>query len=109
MTADILIANGFDRYHLLTAAVEAERRGRLERCIAGFYPTASLCSRLASFGLAGKPRIARLMDRKVALPDERLVTMPILETAGHLGGRLARRPQRQSRRRPPLCWQGQHR
>ncbi|MEM8951186.1 MAG: glycosyltransferase family 4 protein [Pseudomonadota bacterium] len=88
MTADILIANGFDRYHLLTAAVEAERRGRLERCIAGFYPTASICSRLTSFGLAGKQRIARLMDRKVELPDERLVTMPILETAGHLGGRL---------------------
>ena len=28
------------------------------------------------------------MDRKVALPDEKLVTAPILETAGHLGGRL---------------------
>ncbi|MGI9501445.1 MAG: glycosyltransferase family 4 protein, partial [Geminicoccaceae bacterium] len=31
---------------------------------------------------------ARLLDRKVALPDQRLVTMPILETAGHIGGRL---------------------
>lgn len=81
---DILIANGFDRYHLLTAAVEAERRGRLERCIAGFYPT----ERLARLGLDRWGRTARLMDRKVALADERLVTMPILETAGHLGGRL---------------------
>ncbi len=84
MAEDILIANGFDRYHLLTAAVETERRGRLERCIAGFYPT----ERLDRFGLRRWKRTARLMDRKVALPDERLVTMPILETAGHLGGRL---------------------
>lgn len=88
MARDIVIANGFDRYHLLTAAVEAERRGRLERCIAGFYPTTALCNRLGKFGLSGQQRVARLMDRKVALPDERLVTMPILETAGHLGGRL---------------------
>ena len=84
MIQDILIANGFDRYHLLTAAVEAERRGRLERCIAGFYPT----ERLGRLGLGRWKRTARLMDRKVALPDQRLVTMPILETAGHLGGRL---------------------
>ena len=81
---DILIANGFDRYHLLTAAVEAERRGRLERCIAGFYPT----ERLSRLGLRHWKRTARLLDRKVALPDERLVTMPVLETAGHVGGRL---------------------
>ena len=81
---DILIANGFDRYHLLTAAVEAERRGRLERCIAGFYPT----EQLGRLGLGRWKRTARLMDRKVDLPDERLVTMPLLETAGHLGGRL---------------------
>ncbi|MGI9499071.1 MAG: glycosyltransferase family 4 protein [Geminicoccaceae bacterium] len=81
---DIVIANGFDRYHLLTAAVEAERRGRLERCIAGFYPT----DRLGRLGLHRWKRTSRLLDRKVALPDERLVTMPILETAGHLGGRL---------------------
>ncbi|MEZ5930720.1 MAG: hypothetical protein R3F54_01985 [Alphaproteobacteria bacterium] len=64
---DILIANGFDRYHLLTAAVEVERRGRLERCIAGFYPT----RRLRRLGLRHWSRTARLLDRKVALPDER--------------------------------------
>ena len=50
MAEDIVIANGFDRYHLLTAAVEAERRGRLERRIAGFYPTEQLCARLARLG-----------------------------------------------------------
>ncbi len=88
MAEDIVIANGFDRYHLLTAAVEAERRGRLERCIAGFYPTERLRSGLARLGLDRRQRVLRLMDRRVALPDERLVTMPILETAGHLGGRL---------------------
>ena len=88
MTEDIVIANGFDRFHLLTAAVEAESRGRLERCIAGFYPTERLQSRLARLGLDRRQKILRLMDRKVALPDERLVTMPILEIAGHVGGRL---------------------
>jgi len=84
---DIVIANGFDRYHLLTAAVEAERRGRLERCIAGFYPTARIAT-LARLGLDRQQKFLRLMDRKVALPDDKLVTMPVLETAGHLGGRL---------------------
>lgn len=88
VTPDILIANGFDRYHLLTAAVEAERRGRLERCIAGFYPTEKLRERLAMLGLARQQKVLRLMDRRVALPDQRLVTMPILESAGHLGGRV---------------------
>ena len=84
MSEDILIANGFDRYHLLTAAVEAEKRGRLERCIAGFYPT----ERLEWLGLRRWKRTARLLDRKVALPDRRLVTMPMLETVSHVGGRL---------------------
>ncbi len=100
MVEDVVIANGFDRYHLLTAAVEAERRGRLERCIAGFYPTERLRSRLARLGLDRRERVVRLMDRRVALPDERLVTMPILETAGHVGGRLlGDRSVRAARRR----------
>ena len=84
LAKDILIANGFDRHHLLTAAVEAERRGRLDRCIVGFYPTKTL----DKLGLCHWKRTARLMDRKVALPEERMVTMPILETVGHLGGRV---------------------
>ncbi|MGI9434353.1 MAG: glycosyltransferase, partial [Geminicoccaceae bacterium] len=85
---DVIIANGFDRYHLLIAAAEAERRGRLDRCIAGFYPTAGICSRLSMLGLLKRPRIARLLDRKVELSDERLATMPLWETVGHVGGRL---------------------
>jgi len=85
---DILIANGFDRYHLLTAAIEAERRGRLDRCIAGLYPTQKLRHQLSRLGLDRRQRVLRLMDREVGLPDERLVTMPILETVGHFGGRL---------------------
>jgi len=87
-TPDILINNGFDRYHLLTAAVEISRENRLERCIAGFYPTDKLQGRLALAGLSGQKRVARLMDRKVALSDHLLATMPVLETVGHLGGRL---------------------
>jgi glycosyltransferase involved in cell wall biosynthesis len=85
---DAIIANGFDRHHLLTAAVEAERRGRLDCCIAGFYPTDRLCDRLKAIGLSRQERIARLMDRKVALPDERLCTAPILEGIGKLGRHL---------------------
>lgn len=85
---DVIITNGFDRHHLLTAAVEAERLGRLGCCLTGFYPTTRLCGRLKMMGLFRQKRIARLMDRKVALPDERLRTMPMLETIGHLGKRL---------------------
>ena len=85
---DVLVANGFDRFLLLISAAEAERRGRLDRCLAGFYPTAHITKRLSGLGLLRQPRIARLLDRKVALPDERLTTAPVLETMGHLGGRL---------------------
>ena len=99
-TPDIVIANGFDRYHLLTAAAETARRGRLERCIAGFYPTARLTGGLSSLGLTNGKKIARLMDRKVDLPDDRIAIMPFLETAGHLGGRLlGERAVRMARRR----------
>ncbi|MGI9492112.1 MAG: hypothetical protein ACR2QF_06920, partial [Geminicoccaceae bacterium] len=85
---DVLIANGFDRFLLLLSAAEAERRGRLDRCLAGFYPTAQMTNRLSKFGLLKQKRVARLLDRQVALPDERLMTAPVLETAGYLGGSL---------------------
>lgn len=85
---DVIIANGFDRFLLLISAAEAERRGRLDRCIAGFYPTARMKKRLSMLGLLKRQRVARLMDRHVALPDEKLTAMPVLETMGHLGGRV---------------------
>ncbi|MGI9452175.1 MAG: glycosyltransferase [Geminicoccaceae bacterium] len=85
---DVIIANGFDRFLLLLSAVEAERRGRLDQCLAGFYPTAQMTKRLSKLGLLKQKRIARLLDRQVALPDERLTTAPVLETLGYLGGRL---------------------
>lgn len=85
---DVLIANGFDRFLLLISATEAARRGRLDRCIAGFYPTARMKKRLAMLGLLRQPRVARLLDRRVALPDDKMVTTPVLETIGHLGGRV---------------------
>ena len=85
---DVIVANGFDRFLLLISAVEAERHGRLDQCIAGFYPTAQMTKRLSMLGLLKQKRVARLLDRQVDLPDERLTTMPILETIGHLGGRV---------------------
>ncbi len=85
---DIIIANGFDRFLLLISAAEAERRGRLDRCIAGFYPTEKVRARLSMLGLLKQPRVARLLDRHVALPDERLTTTPLLETIGHFGSRV---------------------
>ena len=88
MTPDVIIANGFDRFLLLLSAAEAERRGRLDRCLAGFYPTAQMTNRLSKLGLLKQKRIARLLDRQVALPDERLITAPVLESLGHLGGRI---------------------
>ncbi len=88
MPPDVIIANGFDRFLLLLSAAEAERRGRLDRCLAGFYPTADVTKRLSTLGLLKQKRVARLLDRQVALPDDRLMTTPILETVGYLGGRL---------------------
>ncbi len=86
--ADLIIANGFDRYHLLTAASEADRHGRLAMCMVGFYPTSRLCGWLARLGLAERKRVLRLMDRRVMLADERIRAMPVLEGLGHLGACL---------------------
>ncbi len=85
---DVIIANGFDRFLLLISAVEAERRGRLDQCIAGFYPTAQMTRGLSILGLLKQRRVARLLDRQVDLPDDKLTTTPILETISHLGGRV---------------------
>ncbi len=85
---DVIIANGFDRFLLLISAAEAERHGRLDQCIAGFYPTAQITKNLSMLGLLKQQRIVKLMDRQVDLPDDRLTTAPILETIGHIGGRM---------------------
>lgn len=86
--SDVIIANGFDRFLLLISAAEAEKRGRLDRCIAGFYPTGQMKKHLSMLGLLNQPRIARLLDRHVTLPDDKLTTTPVLETIGYLGGKV---------------------
>ncbi len=85
---DIAIANGFDRFHLMTAAAEVERHGRLACCFAGFYPSATWRARLDGLGLTRHPRINRLLDRAVALPDQRVRSWPATEAGGLIGSAL---------------------
>jgi glycosyltransferase involved in cell wall biosynthesis len=85
---DIVIANGFDRFHLMTAAAEVARHGRLACALAGFYPSARWRTLIAGAGLDRVHRLGRLMDRAVALPDEQVRALPLIEALGHLGAGL---------------------
>lgn len=65
----LVIANGFNRFHLAVAAAEAHRRGLLTCFITGAYPTPAVRRALALGGLWRDRRLARLAARREAIPD----------------------------------------
>jgi glycosyltransferase involved in cell wall biosynthesis len=67
----LVIANGFNKFHLALAAAEAHRRGLLTCFITGAYPTPLVRRALALGGLGRRNRrLARLAARREAIPDE---------------------------------------
>ncbi len=71
----LVIANGFNRFHLAIAAAEAHRRGLLSCFITGAYPTPAARRLLAVGGLGRNRRLARLAARREAIPDAMVRTM----------------------------------
>ena len=85
---DIIVSNGFDRFHLMHAAAELADRGRLAACFTGFYPGPIWRGRLRTTRLDRLTRISRLFDRDVTLPADRLISTPLLEGLNFVGAQL---------------------
>lgn len=95
--ADVLISNGFNRFHLAVAASEVAARGRLSQMLTGAYPTARVAAVLRRAGLSRSPKIARLLARKQPSLDERRVTPLWLAEVVYEVGAYARRFRRLER------------
>lgn len=81
----VVVSNGFSKFHLATAAAEADRRGLLSAFLTGAYPTRLVRSILALPWLRSNPKLNRLKARAEQL-DERLVHAFFLpELFYHLG------------------------
>ena len=61
MTAMVVISNGFGRFHLRVAAVEAARRGALAGFLTGGYPVPRLARWIEAVGLSRAPPIGRFL------------------------------------------------
>lgn len=79
MTRDILISNGFNRFHMSVAAAEMERRGRLATMLTGAYPTPGTKKLIAALGLGAHQRVKRLLDREEEIPANRIEALAIPE------------------------------
>lgn len=66
----LVIANGFNKFHLAVAAAEADRRGLLTCFVTGAYPTPLVRRALAMSGLGRNRKLARLAARREAIADE---------------------------------------
>ena len=76
---DILISNGFNRFHMSVAAAEMARRERLAMMLTGAYPTPHLRGCLKTLGLTRHRRIARFIDRYEEIPDDLIQPLSISE------------------------------
>ena len=86
----IIISNGFDRFPLRTAALEAERRGALAGFITGGYPTPGVARCIRAAGLARIGAMGRLLARAVPLVPTRVHALWAGEPLQHLASRLRR-------------------
>ena len=87
----VVISNGFGRFHLRVAAVEAARRGALAAFITGGYPTPELTRWSHACGLSRVPAISRFLLRAVPVPDEHVRALWAGEPFSQLGARMRSR------------------
>jgi len=66
---EVIVSNGFGRFHLRLAAAEAHRRSALTALVTGVYPGVGLVRLLRATGLSRIAATHRLPARCVALPD----------------------------------------
>jgi len=90
----VIISNGFNKFHLSVAAVEAAKREMLTKFITGAYPTPGVLR--AARRLQGRrSRVERLLARKEDIPTERISALlwpEILNDIAIHGPAFLRRP-----------------
>jgi glycosyltransferase involved in cell wall biosynthesis len=87
MGQQIIVSNGFGRFHMRLAAVEAGRRDALAAFVTGAYPTPGLAGWLTRLGLAERPAIARFLARAEPVPEGREHALWAGEPFSQLGSR----------------------
>ncbi|MEM5383454.1 glycosyltransferase family 4 protein [Paraburkholderia phymatum] len=76
----VIVSNGVFRFHLVSAAVEAARRGALDLFLTGAYPTGRLMEPVARRIAALCPPVARFLDRaSTGLPDSKVRSVWLAE------------------------------
>ncbi|MEI5995777.1 glycosyltransferase family 4 protein [Paraburkholderia bengalensis] len=76
----VIISNGVFRFHLVSAAVEAARRGALDMFLTGAYPTGHLMGPVARWIARLSPPVARFLDRASSgLPESRVRSVWLAE------------------------------
>jgi glycosyltransferase involved in cell wall biosynthesis len=80
----VVVSSGFHKTHVTTAAGEISRLGLLRLAITGAYPTTRLKRILHLFGLAGKGRVARLLERGEPIPEAKLRPLVLPEILDEL-------------------------
>lgn len=75
----VVVSNGFSRFHLAVAAEAIAEAGRLEFLVTGAYPKEGLRKILRRFGLSKTARVGRLVDRRISVADDRIVSLPTPE------------------------------
>jgi glycosyltransferase involved in cell wall biosynthesis len=90
---DVVVSNGFNRFHLAVAAAELAAAERLALLITGAYPT-PLLERIWTTALLRSRRARRVRERinerGVDVPNERIRSAPLAEIAAVAGARLGR-------------------
>lgn len=81
----VVVSNGFNRFHLMHAAAELDRHGKLAACFTGFYPGWFWRACIRAARLDQLARFSRLVDRGVSLPEGQVVSMPWIEALNFLG------------------------
>lgn len=88
MSPEVIVSNGFGRFHLRLAAVEAARRGALAAFITGACPTPGTARWIETVHLSRVRSIGRFLARAVPLPPERVHALWAGEPFYQLGSRV---------------------
>jgi glycosyltransferase involved in cell wall biosynthesis len=80
---DIVISNGFNKFHLAFAAERLAAEGRLGCLMTGGYPARPIKKLIKSLSLDRRPPLRRLLDREVAVPSRLIRSYWLSEILQH--------------------------
>ena len=84
---NVIVSNGFGRFHMRLAAAEAGQRNALAAFITGAYPTAGLSRLVTGLGVNRFPAVARFLARSEPIPADRTHALWAGEPFSQLGSR----------------------